>query len=169
MPIAISVRRATPADAPALAALVNAAYAVESFFVEGDRTSAVEIAELTAGDGVFLVLEHEGGLAAAVFVRPEQGHAYIGMLSVLPALQGLGLGTRLVRIAEAMGEAMGATSVGLRIVNLREELARWYRGLGYREVGTAPYDHRPVKRACHFVEMHRPLAPAMHESVAAYA
>jgi ribosomal protein S18 acetylase RimI-like enzyme len=171
VPIAISVRRATPADAPALAALVNAAYAVEHVFVDGDRTSAGEIAELTAGDGVFLVLEHDGGLAAAVFVRSEQQHASIGMLSVLPALQGLGLGTRLVRIAEAMGEAMGATTVGLRIVNLREELARWYRSLGYCEVGTAPYDHRPVKRACHFVEMRRLLvtSPTMHEASAAYA
>jgi hypothetical protein len=70
----------------------------------------------------------------------------------------MGLGTRLVRIAEAMCEAMGASSVRLRIVNLREELHRWYRSLGYREVATHPYDHRPVKQACHFVEMHKWLA-----------
>jgi ribosomal protein S18 acetylase RimI-like enzyme len=91
------------------------------------------------------------------------------MLSVEPSLQGMGLGTRLVRIAEAMCEAMGASSVRLRIVNLREELARWYKSLGYREVGTYPYEHRPVKQPCHFVELHKwlPAAAATAESTAA--
>ncbi len=157
--LAISVRRAQPADAPALAALVNRAYEVERFFVDGERTSADEISRLVA-TGQFLVLEAKGFLAAAVYVEasrdPNQG-GYIGMLSVDPGFQGQGLGTRLVRIAEAMCEAMGASWVRLRIVNLREELGRWYKSLGYHEVGTAPYTHRPVKQPCHFVEMRRSL------------
>ena len=57
-----------------------------------------------------------------------------------------------------MCEAMGATWVGLKIINLREELGRWYKSLGYHEVGTAPYTHRTVKQPCHFVEMRRSLA-----------
>jgi ribosomal protein S18 acetylase RimI-like enzyme len=156
--LAISVRRAHPADAPALAELVNRAYAVEGFFVDGERTSAEEICTLVAS-GAFLVLEDTLGLAAAVYVeaRPEVESGYIGMLSVEPRLQGQGIGTRLVRIAEAMLEALGARKVQLRIVNLREELGRWYRSLGYREIGTAPYTHRPVKQPCHFVEMQRSL------------
>jgi ribosomal protein S18 acetylase RimI-like enzyme len=158
-----SVRRAQLADAAALADLVNQAYAVEGFFVDGQRTNADEIARLLR-TGTFLVLEHGGGrpaLAGAVYVeaRPEGG--YFGMLSVAPQLQGMGLGTRLVRIAEAMCEAMGAPTVRLRIVNLRDELGRWYRSLGYEEVGTAPYDHRPVKQPCHFVEMQRSIAPQL--------
>ncbi len=151
--LSASVRCATAADASALAELVNRAYAIESFFVDGDRTTASEIREMVA-KGTFVVLEQAGGLAAAVYV--ERG--YFGMLSVLPELQGMGLGTRLVRIAEAMCEADGCTEVNLKIINLREELARWYRSLGYREVGTAPYAHRPVKQPCHFVEMRKRLA-----------
>jgi ribosomal protein S18 acetylase RimI-like enzyme len=165
--LAISVRRARPDDAPALAQLVNRAYEVEGFFVEGNRTTPGEIALLVA-KGTFLVLERsvetedddaDPVLAAAVYVDHGPDGGYIGMLSVDPALQGQGLGTRLVRIAEAMCEAMEATSVRLRIVNLREELARWYRSLGYEEVGTFPYD-RPVKQPCHFVEMTKQLVPA---------
>jgi N-acetylglutamate synthase-like GNAT family acetyltransferase len=158
--LAVSVRRANPADAPALAELVNRAYAIEGFFVDGERTNADEIQKLvTAGSSTFLVLENKGALAAAVYVEPasESDSGYIGMLSVDPGLQGMGIGTRLVRIAEAMCEAMGAKSVRLRIVNLREELSRWYKSLGYAEVGTAPYTHRPVKQPCHFVEMRRSL------------
>lgn len=47
----------------------------------------------------------------------------------------------------------------LRIINLREELSRWYKSLGYREVGVAPLTHRSVKRPCHFIEMAKPLVP----------
>lgn len=151
--LAPSVRRATAADAPALADLVNAAYAIEEFFVDGDRTTAREIAELVA-KGTFVVLEHDAGLAGAVYV--ERG--YFGMLSVRPELQGMGIGTRLVRIAEALCEAQGCREIDLRIINLREELGRWYRSLGYREVGIRPYEHRPVKQPCHFVEMRKQLA-----------
>ena len=154
-----SVRRAQPADAAALAELVNRAYAVEGFFVDGQRTSADEIARMLR-TGTFLVLERGDppALAAAVYVEARAEGGYFGMLSVAPELQGLGLGTRLVRIAEAMCEAMGAPTVRLRIVNLRDELGRWYRSLGYEEIGTAPYDHRPVKQPCHFVEMERAIS-----------
>jgi ribosomal protein S18 acetylase RimI-like enzyme len=157
--LAISVRRATPADAAALAELVNEAYAIEKAFVDGDRTDEAEIAELTR-EGVFLVLEQAGGLAAAVYLERRGPAAYFGMLSVRPDLQGMGLGKRLVRIAEAMAEATGATEMTLRIINLREELSRWYRSLGYRVVGTTPFDHRRVKRPCHFVDMSKDLAVA---------
>jgi len=133
--------------------LINRAYAVESFFVEGDRTTAAEIAHMI-GRGTFLVLEYEQGLAGAVFVEHR---GYFGMLSVAPEVQGYGLGTRLVRIAEALCEALGCPTMDLKIVSVREDLGRWYRSLGYHEVGTAPYTHRPVKVPCHFVEMRKQL------------
>lgn len=164
--LAISVRRALAADAAAVADLVNRAYEVERFFVDGDRTSEPEVLELMQR-GHFIVLEHSEGLAAAVFLDPTSG--YLGMLSVDPAFQKLGLGTRLVRIVEALCEAVGCGGVHLRIINLREELARWYRSLGYVEVGTSPYEHRPVKQACHFVEMRKSLQPSGFVSSAAAA
>ncbi|MEP6862597.1 MAG: GNAT family N-acetyltransferase [Deltaproteobacteria bacterium] len=145
---------------------MNRAYAVEQFFVEGDRTDAAEIAQMMT-TGTFLVLdgvsETERGLAAAVYVTVTGEHGYFGMLAVGPGLQGQGIGKRMVRIAEALAEAAGCTRMTMKIVNLREELGRWYRSLGYREVGTTPYVvHRPVKRSCHFVDMARSLgAPAV--------
>lgn len=164
--LSTSVRRATLADAAALAALVNAAYAVEEFFVDGDRTNAAEIGQMMHA-GTFLVLDqlhdgHGSGLAAAVYVEgqamSDAGAGYFGMLSVLPALQGQGLGKRLVRIAEALCEASGCATMSLRIINVREELGRWYRSLGYHETGVTPYTHRALKRPVHFVEMQRSLA-----------
>ena len=156
--LAISVRRATAADAEVLAVLVNRAYAIEAFFVDGDRTNASEIRELIES-GTFIVLECRGGLAAVVWVQTRGARGYFGMLSVLPEMQKHGLGKRLVRIAEAMCEAAGCDEMTLQIINLREELARWYRSLGYTETGTTPYEHRPVKQPCHFVQMHKSLRP----------
>lgn len=153
MQLATAVRRATAADAPALADLVNRAYAVETFFADGPRTSAAEVGAMIER-GTFIVLEYEGGLAGAVWVEHR---GYFGMLSVAPEARGHGLGTRLVRIAEALCEALGCTTVDIRIVNVREELGRWYRSLGYHEVGTAPYVHRPVKVPVHFIEMRKQL------------
>lgn len=160
MRVSASVRRAVVADAPALAQLVNRAYSIEAFFVEGDRTDAAEIAQMMT-TGTFLVLDHadpEQGLAAAVYVTITGAQGYFGMLAVGPGLQGQGIGKRMVRIAEALAESAGCTRMTMKIVNLREELGRWYRSLGYRETGTTPYVvHRPVKRSCHFVDMARPL------------
>ncbi|MEO8845727.1 MAG: GNAT family N-acetyltransferase [Kofleriaceae bacterium] len=157
--LSASVRRATAADAQALADLVNHAYAIEDFFVEGDRTRAAEIVEMMTR-GTFLVLDRHGAstLGGAVYVTITGHRGYFGMLAVGAGLQGRGLGKRLVRIAEAMCEAAGCTEMTMKIVNLREELGRWYRSLGYRVTGTAPYTgNRSVKLACHFVEMARTL------------
>lgn len=158
-----SVRRAGVADFPALAALINRAYAVERFFVDGERVDAAELAALAAR-GHFLVLDGPVGvdgptLAAAVHVKIEDdGTGSIGLLSVAAEWQGLGLGRRLVGVAEALCTALGCGTVQLQIVNLRHELQPWYRSQGYREVGTAPYDHRPAKQPCHFIRMMKRLA-----------
>lgn len=168
--VATSVRRAQPSDAAALADLVNRAYAIEAPFIDGNRTSTAEIAELIHAGG-FLVLEHSGGIGAAVWFQAPgvraglPAHtAYFGMLSVAPELQSQGLGRRLVQVAEALAEASGATAIQIRVINLREELMRWYKSLGYREVGTSPYtgrtDNRAPKRACHFIDMAKPFVPA---------
>ena len=155
--IAATVRLAGPADAVSLARLVNRAYEVERFFVDGERTSAEEISAMQH-HGLFFVLDCEGGHAAAVYVKVDGERAQLHMLSVAPEHQGRGLGTRLVAVAEAYCRAHGCRFMGLQIVNLRDELGPWYRRLGYQETQQLPYVHRALKRPCHFIEMSKPLA-----------
>jgi len=157
MSVSASVRRAGRHDAAELAQLINRAHQAEDFFVEGVRTSEEEVAGL-ADRGAFLVLDRgKGGLAAAIFVHADGDVGDLSLLAVAPDLQGLGLGRRLVAVAEAMCVALGCIEVGVQVVNLREELRPWCRRMGYHEVGTAPYDQRPVKRPCHLVRMSKPL------------
>ena len=158
--ISPSARRARAADLPALARLVNRAYAVEAAFVDGDRTDHAELAEL-AERGHFLVLDRPGGeLAASIYVAVDGVHASFRLLAVAPELQRFGLGRRLVALAEALGSALGCHDMSLSIVNLRTELGPWYRSQGYREIGTAPFGHPGAKRACHMVQMAKPLVGA---------
>jgi GNAT superfamily N-acetyltransferase len=157
MDVGSTVRMATGDDIESITKLVNLAYRVEDFFVEGDRTSAAEIERLSE-DGFFLVLDGADGLSGAVYVRIDGDRGYFGLLSVDPNEQGTGLGRRLVAVAEAMCQAEGCSRMELQVVNLRTELPPWYRRLGYRDAGTAPFpSDAQTSRDCHFIKMTKPL------------
>ncbi len=155
-------RRASERDASAIAELTNAAYVVEQFFIDGDRTTVAEVAELMSR-GHFLVIDADAGrLAGSVHVRIDGDRGYFGLLAVDPARHGQGLGRRLVAAAEATCAAAGCSFMDLRVVNLRSELPPWYRSLGYEECGTEPFpEEAGPKLPCHFIRMSKPLAQSL--------
>src|SRR6185503_1739489 len=112
------LREAVPADAPAVAALVNRAFLVEAFFVEGGRTTAEEVAGLLES-GTFLLAEEDGRLVACVYVENRGERGYFGMLSVEPSRQGEGLGRLLVRAAEERCRAAGCREMEILVIDLR--------------------------------------------------
>ena len=151
------LRQADTADIPAVTALINQAYQIEKFFVNGERTDQDEVRRLR-DRGHFLVLDRAaGGLAACIYVTVAEQRGYFGMLSVAPDMQGHGLGRRLVAAAEAVCKARGCTAMDLQVVNLRTELPPWYRRLGYREHGTEPFSTDDVRLPCHFILMSKKL------------
>jgi len=147
------------ADAPLLARVINDAYIVEQFFIDGDRISAEEVARLMAEGAVFLVArDAHDEIAGCVLIRPEGEAWYLGLLSVLRARQGLGLGRRLLDAAEAWIRAAGASRVDINVVNLRTELFPFYEKHGYVRTGTAPFaSGRIPKQPCHLVLMSKRL------------
>jgi GNAT superfamily N-acetyltransferase len=150
-------RTATTADAEAIASLVNRAFLVERFFVEGDRTNAAEIRELLAS-GSFLVIDAGGALAACVYVEVRGERGYFGLLAVEPSLQGKGLGRRLVDAAEAECRAAGCRAIDILVVDLRAELPPFYEKLGYSRTGTEPFtEPGRAKLPCEFIAMSKPL------------
>ncbi len=154
------IREAQSSEAAAIAAIVNQAYRVEDFFKVGDRTHAGEIARLLAEDSFLVAEANDGELAGCVYVAVKEGRGYFGMLSVLPGHQGNGLGRELVAAAEARCQDAGCREMDLWVVNLREELPPWYRRLGYRETGTAPWPEEALaelSRPAHFIIMSKQL------------
>lgn len=153
----MTMRPATVDDAEAIAALVNRAYEVERFFVEGDRvTPAAVRQDLTTGE-ILLVTGSDGAVRACVYVRITGSRGYFGMLAVDPAEQGRGLGRALIEDVEAYARARGASVMAISVVHVRTELLAFYRRLGYVPTGTEPYVHRPVTQPVHFITMEKAL------------
>jgi GNAT superfamily N-acetyltransferase len=153
----VHVRNATPDDASAIAALVNQAFLVERFFVDGDRTNPADISRLLE-KGTFLLAEVEGRLVACVYVELRGDRGYFGMLSVDPSRQGQGLGRLLIDAAEDRCRRRGCRLMEIHVVDLRDELPPFYRRLGYVEAGEEPFsENERTKIPARFIVMTKPL------------
>jgi ribosomal protein S18 acetylase RimI-like enzyme len=154
------LRIAQADEAPAVAALVNAAFQVEAFFKRGDRTDAAEVGNMMRR-GEFLVLDHSAApgvpgtaLAACVYTRTNGDRGYFGMLSIDPRSQGRGLGRSMIAAVESRFRAQGCRAVDIHVVNLRKELPPFYERLGYVASGTLPFpDDGSATEPCHFIVM----------------
>lgn len=151
-------RVAAPADIPEIVRVTNAAYRVEDFFIDGDRTSAEEVAEkMAAANSVFLVADALAGLAASVYVEVRGDRGYFGMLSVDPAHQKRGHSKALIAAVEAHCRAAGCVALDIDVVNLRQELPAFYDALGFTVTGTAPFLNTHATRPAHLITMSRPI------------
>lgn len=146
-------------DAPAIMAVINAAFRrAESFLIDRDRVD-LEMVRSLLEKGKFLVAEDGGVLAGCVYIELRGDRAYLGLLSVDPDRQKAGLGSQLMNAAENYCARAGCRFMDLRIVNVRRELPAFYRHRGYVETGTAPFTPGlNPKVPCHFVEMSKPLS-----------
>jgi ribosomal protein S18 acetylase RimI-like enzyme len=167
-PPPLQLRAAVAADAEPVAALVNSAYrgdssrvgwTTEADLLDGQRTDAAALGEYivggeTAGDRVLLLHEHvvagpvDGSqrprsIDACVQLDRRGDTAYLGMFTVRPALQGDGLGRRLLRAAELDARRRwGVTAIVMTVIAQRRELIAWYERRGYQATGeTAPFPY----------------------------
>jgi GNAT superfamily N-acetyltransferase len=166
-----NLRPAHAGDIAALRELIDLAYRVEDFFIDGNRTDGEDM-DADLREGTFLLAETATReLEGSVFVRVAPPRGYFGMLSVHPAAQGSGLGRFLVRAAERHCRDRGCTEMDLSVVNLRTELIPWYARLGYAESGTEPFPApEKLKQPAHFVLMTRHLeAAASNETQGEFA
>jgi predicted N-acetyltransferase YhbS len=157
-PVACQIRSGVDRDADTIAQLINRAFGVEAWFVDGDRTTPGEIRRLLAGPQGRLLLADDGERVIAC-VYAEVGRdatGYIGLLAVDEVFQGRGLGPWLMRCAEETLAAEGCTIVDITVVDLRAELFPLYERLGYRAGDSLPFP-RVSKQPCCLIRMTKAL------------
>ncbi len=157
MPNPPQMRTAQPADAPAIARLVNDAFRSERFFIDADRTDPEKV-EALFRKGSFLILFEDGVLAGCVYTEIRGERGYFGLLAVHPQRQRSGLGTHLIAAAEQHCRSAGCRFMDLTFVNVRRELPAYYQRFGYIESGVLPFPADQVaKIPVHLVQMSKPL------------
>ena len=81
---ALHFRTATPEDRPRLIAMINAAFAIETF-LEGTRTDEERLAAMMQKGEILIAENGEGELLASIYTEIRGNRGYLGMLAVDPA------------------------------------------------------------------------------------
>jgi ribosomal protein S18 acetylase RimI-like enzyme len=140
------ISRATTDDVSQLTALVNGAYRGESsrqgWTTEADLLDGIRIDEerLSAmislpGTMVLKYFTEQNRILGCVHLERHEDKLYLGMLTVLPVLQGKGIGKELLLAAEQEARAVNCHSIYMTVIEARTELINWYLRHGYYITG----------------------------------
>lgn len=151
----LTIAAATLADAPALKALLEAAYRGdlaragwnhEADILDDERVSREELDGLLADPAVTILTARDGAdmIGCVAVTIKDPALAYLGMLCVSPTLQSAGLGRRLLDAAEDHARSAGIAAMEMTVIDSRASLIAWYERRGYAVTGdTRPF---PVLR-----------------------
>ncbi|UWX04508.1 GNAT family N-acetyltransferase [Pseudoxanthomonas sp. NC8] len=142
----LTFRPATPADIPALVALVTSAYRGDAsragWTTEADMLDGQRIDPDVLGEDIarprsrVLLAERDGTLLACAHVAEEDGAGYFGMFSVRPDLQGGGVGKAVLAEAERIArEEWHLPVMRMTVIDVRDELIAFYQRRGYVRTG----------------------------------
>ena len=137
------LRAGTPADAPAIAATIAAAFEQCRGKLVPESGAFAETAgniadQLKQGSGA-IVAERNGRMLACVMTETQEGDLYFGRLAVRPEARGLGLAKRLVAAVEAEARRRGLPGVRLGVRVVLTENQRLFGALGYVETSREPH------------------------------
>jgi ribosomal protein S18 acetylase RimI-like enzyme len=133
----ITLRRASPADAPRISACVHAAY--EHYIARIGKTPRpmLENYEKVIQQDRVVVAESSDGIADVLVLAETADGFRVMNVAVDPKLQKSGVGKRLLEFAEAEARRLGYDSIYLSTQEKMTENQALYSRIGYRE-----YDRR---------------------------
>ncbi|QDP98063.1 GNAT family N-acetyltransferase [Microlunatus elymi] len=139
-PEAVSLRPAEPADVETLRRLARLAYQpyVERMGCE-PAPMATDYSQ-AVNDGRTWVAQQGDALIGLLVVAVAKDHLLLENVAVAPHAQGLGVGTRLLRLAEDQARANGLYEVRLYTNEAMTENLDYYRHHGYQQTHRATQD-----------------------------
>ena len=167
----LAITTATPADAPALKDLLEAAYRGDSArqgwnheadILDDERTSREELGALLADPAVTILTARDGEMliGCVAVTKKDESLGYLGMLCVLPPLQSGGLGRKLLDAAEDHARALGIAAMEMTVIDSRTSLIAWYERRGYAFTGERRPFPVPRDPPVTFVVLEKALGPA---------
>ncbi len=146
-----ALRPARPADAPAVTALVRAAYARWVPRLGREPAPMTEDDAALIAAGAVTLLEDAGALLGVLVLIPEPDALLIENVAIAPDAQGRGLGGLLLAEAERVGREIGRCRVRLYTNAAMTENIGFYARRGFVET------RRGTEHGLHRVYMEKPL------------
>ena len=142
----LEFRIAGEADIGAIVSLVECSYrgdasragwTTEADLLDGKRIDAERVREDLEREGSIVLLgERDGEMLACANVCIDAGAGYFGMFSVLPGLQGGGIGKQMLAEAERIARDDWRMPVmRMTVIDVRDELIAFYERRGYHRTG----------------------------------
>ena len=142
----LQFRAATPADLDAIVDLVTSAYrgdasragwTTEADLLDGNRIDPdVLRADIERDDSLVLLAERDGALLACAHIAVEDDAGYFGMFSVVPGLQGGGIGKQVLAECERIArDEWQLPAMRMTVIDIRDSLIAFYERRGYRRSG----------------------------------
>jgi ribosomal protein S18 acetylase RimI-like enzyme len=150
----VKVRPALSADVLELRAIVNDAFGVYRPRMDRDPAPmGADYASLVSANQVWVAAQGEEILGLVVLV-PAADHLYLQTIAVRPRAQGLGVGRRLLELADAEAARQGLPAVVLCTNEVMTENLDYYPRRGYRRT------HRLEEDGFRRVFFRKPVPPA---------
>lgn len=142
----LTFRHATHDDIDAIVVLVQSAYrgdasragwTTEADILDGQRIDASMLEGMLANPAAtFLLGERDGQLIACCELQHKGEAAYFGMFSVVPTVQGSGIGKVVLAEAERIvRDEWQCTRMEMTVIDVRHALIAWYQRRGYIRTG----------------------------------
>ncbi len=131
----MTIRPATPADVPAIARIVDAAYAPYVPRIGRKPAPMLDDHAARVRDGQAWVFEANGAVAGVAVLLDEADHLLLDNVAVDGARRGTGVGRALLEFTEAEAVRRGYGEVRLYTNVMMTENVALYRRIGYRETG----------------------------------
>jgi len=165
---------AAPADAVAIARIVNGAYRGEGTaagwtsevgILSGARADVGTISRMTEAGHVFVLRDEAGAPTCCICLEAmEDATCYLSMIAVDPVHQGGGWGKKIIASAERYVRVQGGRIGRMTVIVARESLIAWYLRQGYEPTGKTepfPYDDvsvgKPLRDDLHFIVLEKQL------------
>lgn len=134
-------------DVVEITALLNVAYrgegskqgwTTEADLIAGEvRTNEAKVHEVIQQQLSVLLkyVNEKQQIVGCVNLQQHHNKLYLGMFSVLPNMQGSGIGKQLLLAAEEYAHSVQCIAIYMTVIDVRTELIQWYQRYGYKDTG----------------------------------